>query len=105
MRTTNGGLNWEYIYNNVDLISEIFFLNMSRGFAVTSPLFVYDDEVQHLLTTSDGGYNWDTLHTFPWINSKMDIHFRDDLNGFVTGANNENATPKYFANPIGISHL
>jgi len=89
LNTTNGGVKWNTqstgILNN---IHEMFFLNRNIGYALAweldaTPPNYYGTKI---LSTTNGGANWN-VSIFPDSNVFLNtVFFRDSLNGYIAGS-------------------
>jgi photosystem II stability/assembly factor-like uncharacterized protein len=76
-RSSDAGITWNYIYNNLSILS-MFFLNEFTGYAGTN--------FGNILKTTNGGKGWTTYVTTPAydINS---LYFFDITNGYLCNHN------------------
>jgi photosystem II stability/assembly factor-like uncharacterized protein len=85
IHTTNGGNDWEVQDSKTENnIKDIFFLNRNLGWAITWEVYNYPFGT-YVLSTTDGGLNWNSS-TFPEENIfSQCILFLDSLNGWMGG--------------------
>jgi photosystem II stability/assembly factor-like uncharacterized protein len=83
-KTTDGGLNWEEVFNGGSRHSSTFYL---PSLYFIDPNTGWVKEGNNIHKTTDGGLSWltETLHTPR--NGAM--HFNNELNGCVVGKNGE----------------
>ena len=73
--TTNGGLNWDIQSFDTYYLTDIYFFNLEKGFAISY--------IGELFETTDGGENWEETELFD--NQLINIKFVDDTNGWLVG--------------------
>ncbi|NOX85136.1 MAG: T9SS type A sorting domain-containing protein [Chlorobi bacterium] len=84
IRTTDGGQNWELVYDNV--IDTIIYTERTD-------IYVFDPQTaiailynQLIVKTDDGGETWDPID-IPCSSGLTQVRFLDDWHGFVFGNN------------------
>jgi photosystem II stability/assembly factor-like uncharacterized protein len=86
--TSDGGENWDEQFSNDSLnINSLFFLNEQVGWG-SAVSFTYEPYGTFVLTTTDGGTNWNSEYLRlgqVFINS---FYFFDTLTGFTVGSPN-----------------
>ncbi|MFZ1321037.1 MAG: YCF48-related protein [Ignavibacteria bacterium] len=89
INTRNNGLSWEQQFTGItNNIIELFFLNGNVGYALSwvldaTPPNYYGTKI---LTTINGGQNWN-VSMFPDSNVFLNtVFFRDSLNGYLAGS-------------------
>ena len=75
LKTTNGGLNWDHLFNLN--IADVYFINNDTGWITGDGL---------INKTTDGGYNWST-QIMNDDTTRMSIYFNGYDTGFVVGEN------------------
>lgn len=82
LKTSNGGVNWEYIYLNYENkhFNTICFVNRDTGFVVGS---FWDGSINHalVLRTENGGMTWTEIIS-PTLGAISNIQFIHDSTGF-----------------------
>ncbi|MCI0472881.1 MAG: T9SS type A sorting domain-containing protein, partial [Ignavibacteria bacterium] len=79
MKTTNAGINWTtYTANFHDEVKQLYFINDTMGWAISSP--------PRILRSENGGGGWESCYTgYNYSFIMKGIIFTDSLNGFVYG--------------------
>ncbi|MGE5436219.1 MAG: YCF48-related protein, partial [Syntrophothermus sp.] len=85
LKTINGGKEWKFIYTKFRN-KKIYFINENIGFSFAKDNEPYEriNYNGYFLKTTDGGYNWDTLHIINKEQKINNILFKDN-NGYVLG--------------------
>lgn len=81
-KTSNGGTNWQTIYNSTtsEIFTDVFFTNENTGYVIGS--------YGRLLKTTNAGLNW-TASTIPNPGTILSsIYFVNENTGFAVGDNN-----------------
>jgi photosystem II stability/assembly factor-like uncharacterized protein len=82
--TTNGGMNWEYLYGAADTyILDLFFLDKQHGWVLYWDLI--PPQESRILKTTNGGADWATFQCpgeNPFFNA---VCFIDSMTGFLAG--------------------
>ncbi|WEK37127.1 MAG: YCF48-related protein [Candidatus Pseudobacter hemicellulosilyticus] len=74
-RTTDGGKTFQSQNVNTGVVFGLVFLDMDNGWAI--------DVKGRLWKTTDGGLNWQNIHSFKEGNTFGNLHFFDKDNGYV----------------------
>lgn len=91
-KSSNGGMNWNLLFNSTDFIENIYMLNASTGFIC--------ERSHKIKKTINGGMNWNDLI----IESSLmfsKIKFLNDQTGFVASRFASGTTPAVFKTTNG----
>jgi photosystem II stability/assembly factor-like uncharacterized protein len=107
MRTTDGGYNWDIVFNKNNLGS-IWFLNENKGFSINVNTISFYNYSVRLLSTSNSGTTWDTLYSFTDNSTGKYLYFKNQSEGYFFGGSSFGKTTDGgstwdFSNPHNIS--
>ncbi|MBV6479907.1 MAG: Ycf48-like protein [Ignavibacteria bacterium] len=83
IKTTNGGINWNYVPNPTPTLSP----NLWSVEPIDSNIVYVTSSGDFIMKTTDGGLNWRVLHSCPECNSSTKgIYFLNKDTGWILGA-------------------
>jgi len=83
IKTTNGGINWNYVPNPTPTLSP----NLWSVEPIDSNIVYVTSSGDFIMKTTDGGLNWRVLHSCPECNSSTKgIYFMNKDTGWILGA-------------------
>jgi photosystem II stability/assembly factor-like uncharacterized protein len=81
MHTSNGGVNWSFQTSPVNFyLHDVFFINNTTGWIISNEFF-YEGSI--ILSTTDGGNNWDTTQFSDTTVFLTTVYFSDINNGWL----------------------
>lgn len=88
LKTTDMGLNWSVQHSNENFrITDIFFLDKYNGWAIENGSIDGINVINNILSTTDGGSNWQSSVFRPDNVNLYSICFIDEQTGFIGGDN------------------
>lgn len=88
LNTTDMGLNWSVQHSNENFrITDIFFLDKYNGWAIENGSIDGINVINNILSTTDGGSNWQSSVFRPDNVNLYSICFIDEQTGFIGGDN------------------
>ncbi|MBK9332097.1 MAG: T9SS type A sorting domain-containing protein [Ignavibacteria bacterium] len=79
LRTSNGGIDWDFVEYQGAFIKSIFFINNTTGWIINGHYVIGVEEVKK---TTNGGSDWETQYGTVTLNS---LFFLDTLVGWTVG--------------------
>ena len=87
LKTTNGGTNWNIVYQSGQSFTQISFPNANTGYAVTG---------SKIYKTTNGGLNFDTYTDIFTSSILKDVQFINADTGYVSGTYYYSMTPPHY---------